>query len=1549
MSHRKNKTLQEQVEERSSQISSQRAQRRRDMLDRRRLENDRQRLENDTNTQHREIEINNNEDERMFNTQEMNEIFNMEEFVNGNEFVEQEITDNNRNVEINEEEQYDPPQAQHVDNSMYEFRFVNEEDNQTFRTVEKDERNMYKRVEKEEIGSIRNIEKEEITMNREIEKEEIGSIRNIEKEETSMFKNVEKENKENTSSIRNIEVEEITMNREIEKEEIGTNRNIEKEETSMFKNVEKENKENTSSIRNIEVEDEESVEIPQAQEVDDSMYDFKIIDHQEQNEDCEENSFSFLTDLDQGIEIQEAQELDNFDYNLMEQDHEESEHFYLYRDITIINEEEPRRIHLSPVEIEMNTIRNIQRYPVEETRAVRMENRELTQHRDNISIPNEEEAREIEINPQNTLDDILEQIERFIAENVDYLNNKEEFTRMYSERDLSAVIKIIDENEDDQWIQMNPENKIELLLSLGRIPANVELPDTVITVTLYTMDGNEHVFTLDAMKAENIPLTRTEWREYYDPFQESGEVLVAPVEEIVGVELNVTHRPVNVTPNMHRLQGNFFPYYIHPSSIEMKELFTALEIFEEKDWAPKENCFYMALVHWNDYLKKTNQEIKCIPENTLRKIKFRLRGNGLAKSNLNQIGKDFHLQFIISIVTIKERLNENLEQYIKNHRIKEVLGANNGREVRLGLIVIKEQGHYFANYQTYITVAGLKHYHWLKKYKQPFWSGNRQVPAKTLQERLSVVTVKESQGMKVVWNDKTKNTPTLDTAGVLQLMVKLNETSKQKYLIEIPNYMLYRGFCSGLDKKRIIDIDLNERIDPDYKEISYVEKTKKIIPFVSDTECATNNRHRPYAISYSKLEENTPIKTFIGSDCITQFMQSMNLFMKRNVKKTNSKENGHIYQDYEVVVYFHNLSYDGRMFCDQKITSIKMSSNRIIEMVLLLESGYKLTLRDSLMLINFKLADFPKLFKFEDESKKIFPYTFIELEKTNESEYKVSLDEIIDSQNWKNEEKEEFIKGLEKDKLIDGNGNIVDVKAMIKSYIESDIRIMKKGMLIFRNDVKKTLGLDLVQYISISSIAFDYMKREAFTKENIYQYTGELRDFIRQAVYGGRCMTRGNNAYKLDNIRIDDIDACSLYPSAMSKLTIPKGYPKKKENPTREWLEQGLQNKTINAAVVRIVITNIGKTLQFPLICERDKNGVVQYENYIGGEMVVDDIQLLEMIKWQKIDYEIHECIYWDQGESDKIQKVIKHLYEKRQEEKRNKSTLEQVYKLIMNSSYGKCIEMSHPYETVIVDGHHYVNHLFQNYTNIQRIDEIASFDREIVDNPMEEENVDENRQYIFREYKQYDNFFVPTIIGVRILSMSKKLMNEVMVPAELSGILIFYQDTDSMHVLSHQVNDLEEAWRLHNGKGPEEKLIGNNLCQFHSDFEPINGNPTESCGSIFLGKKMYIDKLIPKGEIFSNEIKYMTRLKGIPRASLMNYDIDGFEKKDESKLWKIYEKIFDGCSIEFELVVDRVKMSFTRHLEVQTINSFKRKANTPKCLCYELNENDEMIIFDRQ
>ena len=72
--------------------------------------------------------------------------------------------------------------------------------------------------------------------------------------------------------------------------------------------------------------------------------------------------------------------------------------------------------------------------------------------------------------------------------------------------------------------------------------------------------------------------------------------------------------------------------------------------------------------------------------------------------------------------------------------------------------------------------------------------------------------------------------------------------------------------------------------------------------------------------------------------------------------------------------------------------------------------------------------------------------------------------------------------------------------------------------------------------------------------------------------------------------------------------------------------------------------------------------------------------------------------------------------------------------------------------------------YIFKNYNVINEIEEIG-------DKYFVKENVETNNE---QEY---------TYIGSLILSMSKRIMNEVITLAEENNLNIYYQDTDSMHI----------------------------------------------------------------------------------------------------------------------------------------------------------------------
>ena len=137
-----------------------------------------------------------------------------------------------------------------------------------------------------------------------------------------------------------------------------------------------------------------------------------------------------------------------------------------------------------------------------------------------------------------------------------------------------------------------------------------------------------------------------------------------------------------------------------------------------------------------------------------------------------------------------------------------------------------------------------------------------------------------------------------------------------------------------------------------------------------------------------------------------------------------------------------------------------------------------------------------------------------------------------------------------------------------------------------------------------------------------------------------------------------------------------------------------------------------------------------------------------------------------------------------------------------------------------------------------------------------------------------------------QILSMSKRIMNEVMCLAEDMGIQIYYQDTDSMHIPCDSISSLAMAFKNKYNR----ELIGNQLGQFHSDFpgKNVDGSEVYAVESYFIWKKAYIDKL-------SNGLHHI-RFKGIPEASIQLV----VKRSFEGNPMKLYEHLFEGNEVTF-------------------------------------------------
>ncbi len=101
---------------------------------------------------------------------------------------------------------------------------------------------------------------------------------------------------------------------------------------------------------------------------------------------------------------------------------------------------------------------------------------------------------------------------------------------------------------------------------------------------------------------------------------------------------------------------------------------------------------------------------------------------------------------------------------------------------------------------------------------------------------------------------------------------------------------------------------------------------------------------------------------------------------------------------------------------------------------------------------------------------------------------------------------------------------------------------------------------------------------------------------------------------------------------------------------------------------------------------------------------------------------------------------------------------------------------------------------------------------------------------------------------------------------AEDDGLKIWYQDTDSIHINYEDVEVLEKKFREKYGRN----LTGNDMGQLHIDFDMEDAKgEIYSVESLFLAKKVYIDKLESVDKNNNTIQDHHVRLKSVPKTCI--------------------------------------------------------------------------------
>lgn len=516
---------------------------------------------------------------------------------------------------------------------------------------------------------------------------------------------------------------------------------------------------------------------------------------------------------------------------------------------------------------------------------------------------------------------------------------------------------------------------------------------------------------------------------------------------------------------------------------------------------------------------------------------------------------------------------------------------------------------------------------------------------------------------------------------------------------------------------------------------------------------------------------------------------------------------------------------------------------------------------DSLKIITMPLRDFNKSFNLGETYKEYCNYEFYNYEYNRSSDLMISVNEYVKEPNEIDYARESITRvGL--------NPEAFNPLDYFYKYCEADCEVLLKGLLAFRGYLSqafdeiveyfnvplpirsKLLGLkptlELFDYLTISSVAHEVLVHLGCYTD-VIPLRGGNREFMMRCLIGGRCACTTYVEGRVVTEPVVALDAVSLYPSAMSICPgIPTGYGKITDNLAEM---NHLIHKSKNNSVyfgMRCVIKYIEQRAYSLPAFNYKKMWMHGMKDLVDKEIYMDSITYNDYVKLYGIRVEPIEMIYWGSFNT-KINEVIIRLFMVRAAYKNDgKKQLSDVIKRLLNSCYGKTIMK-------VSDSKWYIDPKSSK-------DDVIMESFQLDDsNALYPTTMVRKLSPTFGE-KNFSHF------GVMILSMSKKIMNEVLRLAKYGSI--FYQDTDSYHILKSEVEPLSEIFK----KVFKKELQGKNLCQLHIDYdcEGRNLDNITSVLSVYICPKVYFEWLSDIADMKFEENFF--RCKGVPEKSIIKY-----------------------------------------------------------------------------
>jgi len=727
------------------------------------------------------------------------------------------------------------------------------------------------------------------------------------------------------------------------------------------------------------------------------------------------------------------------------------------------------------------------------------------------------------------------------------------------------------------------------------------------------------------------------------------------------------------------------------------------------------------------------------------------------------------------------------------------------------------------------------------------------------------------------------------------------------YYLDISNKFIKSSILKLLDvRQKEIYLDEIEK-EQNLFEIKESKFLKVPVVFYADTETdVTGEEHK---LLYFGIINKTDKEPFLFTD---DYKNNFYKYIYNTLKKLPKLKFGE--GVYCPVVYFHNVKYDFAVIKELFIIhSICDKNGSLYSIKIGLESNYnyiskEIEIVDSYKMISIPLSKFNNTFSLgpEMDKKEAIAYTYY----NDDTKYKTveNIENYIEHLNPK-------LKDIFINNIINNDFEYNEINKTFNPYkyylyyLKYDVLVLRAGLEVLKNKMYDLTGLNINNILTISSLVDRSFKNKDCYKD-VYSLKGNIRDFISSAIYGGRVAVNEKFILQELNGQINDYDAVSLYPSAISRMAREMGIP---TGPAKKIIDTNYNIiKHYIYYVVKIKINKINKKQQIPFIGVK-KDGILNYINDAGEGFIttVDKITLEDYIEFHQIEFEIIEGVYYNEGTNKIIGTVIDNLFQDRitykkimknhdssANEYESADITQNLIKLMLNSVYGKTIiKKTDSHKLIKANGENLEDYIYNNYNTIKTITYLNK-DQSII----EQNGVDDSSNFAH--------------VGCLILSYSKRMMNEVMGLANDNDINIYYQDTDSMHLDNKDIPKLEKLYFEKYNK----VIRGDNMGQFHSDFSlkgAKKGAEILATTSIFLGKKCYMDVLESINDNGETIQDVHIRLKGITQAGVnhkINYYMQDQKLNKVEAVKYMFNRMIAGEKMAFILNPKNDKVMFKYH-----------------------------------